>query len=117
MSCENCGLPEGVLDKKDGHRITITRKAANNFKHDSKVSVWVCSFECGVQLLGLSKYGKASNKWPVTLAQYRTVVQKQNLITEAKSDIDKKPRKKKSSKSKAQKNHHERTLRSKTRRR
>lgn len=70
LACENCGLPEGVTNNK-GLRITITRRAENNFKRDTKAAVWVCSRECGIQASGVSQYGASTHKWPVTLAQYR----------------------------------------------
>jgi hypothetical protein len=79
MSCENCGLPEGALFDQ-GQKITITRRAENNYKRDAKALVWVCSGECGVQALGVSKYGHATCKWPVTLAQARASVKRQGLI-------------------------------------
>ncbi len=82
MNCENCGLPPGALFDQ-GHRITITRRAENNFKRDSKATVWVCSRECGVQALGVSKYGRASCKWSVTLAQVRAWVKRQGLLDAA----------------------------------
>lgn len=82
MTCENCGLPEGAHAEK-GHRIQITREAVNSFKRASKATVWVCSRECGVQALGVSKYGRASCKWPVTLAQFRATVSRQHLLDAA----------------------------------
>lgn len=79
MTCENCGIAEGAL-LDAGHRIQITRRAENNFKRESKATVWVCTEECGVQALGVSKYGKASHKWPVTLAQFRATVKRAGLL-------------------------------------
>lgn len=80
MSCENCGLPAGALQGDDGHRVVITRQAANRFKRQSKLTVWVCSQECGFQALGVSMYGRATHKWSTTLAQVRTTVKRQGLL-------------------------------------
>ena len=78
MSCENCGLPPGAHTGQ-GHTVTVIRKAENGFQRDKKATVWVCSGECGVQAIGMSKYGRASHKWPVTLAQVRSQVKRQGL--------------------------------------
>lgn len=79
MSCDNCGLAEGAL-VGPGRKIQLTRRASNKFKRDHKVTAWVCSEECGVQALGIAKYGAASREWPVTLAQWRTTVKRQKLL-------------------------------------
>lgn len=81
MRCENCGLPDGCLTEK-GSQIQIVRRAENSYKRDSKATVWVCSRECGVQALAISKYGVASYKWPVTLAQFRATVRRQKLLAD-----------------------------------
>jgi hypothetical protein len=70
MKCANCGVPEGALTDK-GQSIQITRRAENAFQRDRKVAVWVCTRECGLQQLAISRYGDATHKWPVTLAQFR----------------------------------------------
>jgi len=84
MACENCGLPEGALQgDADGHKVQIIRRAANGYQRDKKVTVWVCSVECGVQAWGISKYGKATSKWPVTLAQVRGEVKRKDALSPA----------------------------------
>lgn len=74
MNCENCGLPEGALPDP-GLQIKITRHAENGFHRDKTVSVWCCSRECAIEALAVSKFGPASHKWPITLAQFRSGVE------------------------------------------
>jgi hypothetical protein len=71
--CENCGLPDGARPIP-GFQVQVTRKAENRFKRDSKATVWVCSRECGVQILGVSTYGKATSRWPISLEEFRMTV-------------------------------------------
>jgi hypothetical protein len=72
MKCHNCGMGEGAVAGK-GRNIQITLKPENNFQRQRKVSVWVCSDNCAYQALAISKYGPATSKWPVTLAQFRSL--------------------------------------------
>jgi hypothetical protein len=74
--CENCGLPEGALLSK-GFTAQIVRPAENNFQRERKATVWVCSEECGVQALAISKYGSKSSTWPVPLAKLRSLLKRQ----------------------------------------
>jgi hypothetical protein len=78
--CHNCGLPEKALSNP-GHTLRVTSKAENNFHRDRKVGVWVCCDECAVQALGVSKYGPATHKWPVTLSQFRSTRPLRDLET------------------------------------
>jgi hypothetical protein len=71
--CENCGLPDGCRSTAGCH-VQITRKAENRFKRDTKATVWVCSRECGVQIVGVSTYGKQTSRWPMSLDQLRATV-------------------------------------------
>lgn len=72
MNCHNCGLPDPGTKK--GHSITITIKPENGFQRQRKVTVWTCCDECRVQALGQAKYGPATHRWPITLAQFRSRV-------------------------------------------
>lgn len=63
MNCENCGLPPGALISK-GHTIQVIRRAENSFKRDKKINVWVCSDACKEQAIRISKWGRATHKWP-----------------------------------------------------
>jgi hypothetical protein len=71
--CENCGLPDGARSTP-GFQVQITRKAENRFKRDSKATVWVCCRECGVQIIGISTYGKMTSRWPMSLDQFRATI-------------------------------------------
>lgn len=70
MNCHNCGLPKGAL-KNDGREVQVEVRASNGFQRNRKISVWVCTDECGIQALGVSKWGPVTHRWPVTLAQFR----------------------------------------------
>lgn len=69
-NCHNCGLPSDCC-LSEGYRIRIIRKAENEYQRDSKRAVWCHSKECAVQALGIARYGSATHKWPITLAQFR----------------------------------------------
>lgn len=71
MTCHNCGAPQ--TDPTKGRTITITKKAENSFQRNSKITVWTCCKECAVQAIGISKYGPATHRWPITLAQLRAM--------------------------------------------
>lgn len=79
MKCDNCDLPEGALLGK-GYKITVVRQAENNFKRAATVNAWACCEACAVQAIGISQYGKASHKWPVTLAQIRGTAKRDGLM-------------------------------------
>jgi len=70
--CHNCGLPEGAL-RNVGQTISITAATEFGDKRTRKHSVWCCTDECAVQALAISKYGKSSFRWPITLAQFRAM--------------------------------------------
>ena len=70
--CENCGLPEWAVSGK-GVAVKITVKPENRFKRASTKTVWCHDQECAIQTLAISKYGRASHKWPITLAQFRAM--------------------------------------------
>lgn len=70
-SCSTCGIPDDGSGR--GRKIIITVKPENGFQRTRKTEVWVCCNECGVQALGISKYGAASHKWPIPLAKFRTM--------------------------------------------
>ena len=69
-TCENCGLPSWVAID-EGVSITIQKKPENRFQKTRRRTVWCHSEECAVQCLAVSKYGSASHKWPVRLAEFR----------------------------------------------
>jgi hypothetical protein len=71
-ACHNCGLPESTLDS-EGREITITTKPENGFQKEHKTAAWCCSDECAYQALAVAKYGPVCHKWPVTLAEFRSL--------------------------------------------
>lgn len=73
LTCENCGLPSDVIAPK-GYVFDLETRPDNKYQHRStKHKVWCCSEECTVQSLARNKYGEASHKWPVTLAEFRQI--------------------------------------------
>jgi hypothetical protein len=77
-TCHNCGLTEWAVTG-DGQEVVIQEKPENRFQKSRKRTVWVCGEECSIQTQAISKYGPASSKWPVTLAQFRSLVRKRAL--------------------------------------
>src|SRR3954469_3346288 len=70
--CENCGLPSWAVSGP-GVSITIEDRPENRFQRARKRTAWCHNQECAVQALAVSKYGRASNNWPMTLAQFRSM--------------------------------------------
>lgn len=70
-TCENCGLPSDA-NSSTGFAFALETRPDNRFRHRStKHRVWCCSKECVIQALAQNKYGPATHKWPVTLAEFR----------------------------------------------
>lgn len=69
-TCENCGLPSWAVSGP-GMSISIEDRPENRFQRTRRRTVWCHSEECAVQCLAISKYGRASHKWPITLAEFR----------------------------------------------
>ena len=69
MACHNCGLPERSLSQ-DGQSIQIQLEKGYGEKRPRKSTVWVCTEECAIQALGISKHGAKTSSWPITLAQW-----------------------------------------------
>ena len=69
-TCHNCGLPQYATDQP-GIQITVSAPAENKFRRETRRLVWCHSDECAIQALAVSRYGSASHKWPITLAQFR----------------------------------------------
>jgi len=75
MDCENCGLPAWAVSGP-GVKLTIEAKPENRFQQNQRArkrTVWCHNEECAIQTLAVSKYGPASHKWPITLAQFRAM--------------------------------------------
>jgi hypothetical protein len=91
-NCENCGLPEWAVEGK-GCSVVIEEKPENSYKRTRRRTVWCHSEECAVQALAISKYGRASHKWPVTLAQFRGIEELSAVTKNTPNRIDSKERK------------------------
>src|SRR5438128_1134153 len=71
-TCENCGLPSWAVIGA-GVSIAIEDRSENRFKRTRKRTVWCHNEECAIQCLAVARYGRASSKWPITLAQFRAM--------------------------------------------
>jgi hypothetical protein len=69
--CHNCGLPSDCCST-EGYRLQITRKAENEYRRDSRRTVWCHNKECAIQALAVARYGPSTHRWPITLAQFRS---------------------------------------------
>ena len=71
--CDNCGLPEWAVSG-NGQLVKIIVRPENRFmRRASTKTVWCHNEECAIQTLAIARYGSASHKWPVTLAQFRAM--------------------------------------------
>jgi hypothetical protein len=70
-TCENCGLPSWAVSG-DGVQVTIQQKPENRYQKTRRRTVWCHSEECAVECLAFSKYGRATHKWPLSLAEFRS---------------------------------------------
>lgn len=69
-SCYNCGLPANCC-ATEGVKVVLRLRPENRFKRERKQTVWCHSEECAIQSLAVARYGPATHKWPITLAQFR----------------------------------------------
>jgi hypothetical protein len=72
MTCFNCSCPEGAATDP-GRQIVVTGDRRYGDKRPRKCTVWCCSDECAIQALGISKYGRKTSAWPITLDQFRAL--------------------------------------------
>jgi hypothetical protein len=71
MNCENCGLPSDATTSA-GFAFALETRPETKYQHRStQHRVWSCTKECVIQALAQNKYGTATHKWPVTLAEFR----------------------------------------------
>jgi len=68
--CENCGLPAWAVTGA-GISVSVETKPENRYRRTRKRTVWCHDDECAIQCLAVARYGRASSKWPITLAQFR----------------------------------------------
>jgi hypothetical protein len=71
-SCYNCGLPADCVSG-DGLKVVlhVRPQPGEKFKRERKQTVWCCRDECAIQSLAIARYGPATHKWPITLAEFR----------------------------------------------
>jgi hypothetical protein len=91
-NCENCGLPEWAVEGK-GCSVVIEEKPENSFKRTRRRTIWCHNEECAVQALAISKYGRASYQWPVTLGQFRALKELSAVTKNTPNPIDSKGQK------------------------
>jgi hypothetical protein len=53
------------------YTLTIQHRAENQFRRNSRRTVWCHSKECAIQTLAIAKYGLPPSRWPITLSQFR----------------------------------------------
>jgi len=68
-SCHNCGLPADCIP---GVKVVLHVRPQGKYQRDRKQTVWCHSEECAIQALAIARYGPASHKWPITLAEFRS---------------------------------------------
>src|SRR5262252_1719910 len=68
-TCHVCGLPSWACAVV-GFITKVKSKAENKFRRDRTATVWCCSQSCAVQAHAMSEMGAATDKWPMTLAEY-----------------------------------------------
>lgn len=91
LTCENCALPSESIASV-GFDFSLETRPDNKFQHRStKHKIWCCSGECVIQSLARNKYGEASHKWPVTLAEFRQIEGIPFLRSLQRSDRDEIP--------------------------
>jgi hypothetical protein len=69
-TCENCGLPSWAVSG-DGVEVTIQQRPENRYQKTRRRVVWCHNEECAVQCLAGSRHGRATHKWPLSLAEFR----------------------------------------------
>jgi len=78
--CENCGLPADAVSGL-GYKLTVEVKPENTFQRASRRTVWCHDRECAVQTLAIARFGLPTCRWPITLAQFRSLPEVQELIS------------------------------------
>jgi hypothetical protein len=88
-NCSNCGLPSWGTNSK-GFCLKLKTKPRFGKTRCTKHTVWVCSEECAYQALAVARYGPAASRWPVTLAQFRSMTDlKPFTVPDEGSDVTK----------------------------
>jgi len=82
-SCHNCSIPQGACGNV-GQTLQVGAEKQYGDKRSRKVTVWTCSENCAVQASGISKYGPATFRWPVTLDQHRALFRREQTLARKK---------------------------------
>jgi hypothetical protein len=80
-TCHNCGFPSDQGTVK-GRSVVLHLKAANSFRKPTNRTVGAASDACAYQALAIAEYGPASHRWPITLAEFRSL----NLLPRKKNE-------------------------------
>ncbi len=90
-SCQNCAAPEGSLSHP-GVRIALNLRPQGKYERERKQTVWCCNDECAVEALAIARYGPATHKWPITLAQFRAMnpVERRGPVSEKRARASRK---------------------------
>src|ERR1700735_3655770 len=70
-NCHNCGLPQGSLLSTAGRTVQVKGTQNYGAQRTRTLTAWCCCEECATQARAISKYGPATFRWPITLAQFR----------------------------------------------
>lgn len=85
--CHNCSLPSGAITTP-GRLVRLTLKPENGFPRERRVTVWCHSDECALQAMAIARYGPASHRWPITMAQFRAMNRLDRYETHAETRIN-----------------------------
>ena len=66
------GLPSWAVSGP-GVSITLEDRPENRYQKTRKRTAWCHDKECAIQSLAISKHGRASHNWPITLSQFRSL--------------------------------------------
>jgi hypothetical protein len=86
-SCYNCGLPANCC-ATEGVKVVLRLRPENRFKGERKQTVWCHNEECAIQSLAVARYGPATHKWPITLAQFRATNPLSNVTKSTSQSVD-----------------------------
>lgn len=85
-NCHNCGLPAACISGS-GRKVVlhVRPRPGEKFKREHRCTVWCCGDKCAIQALAIARYGPATHKWPITLAQFRAMNPLKNLTAAKKT--------------------------------
>ena len=71
-NCHNCAMPDNV-STHPGVKVLLNVRPQGKYERERKQTVWCCCDECAIQAVAVARYGPATHKWPITLAQFRAM--------------------------------------------